>query len=266
MKKLFCLVAMLLLSACGGGGGGVSTTTVDSTTPTGTLAVKIASPTDSTGKTLSSIAAGKNYRVVVRNQALRVNGAVFSAIQDATPGGTLTFALPVATGYSVEAVAYNNDPTTGLNSVLHYAIATGVRVDTSGTSEALLALHPVTANLVLPASVQQGGRYTVMANLSTSGGRQVTPLQTTWYLSPPRTTTFVPFTNDTSATSFTTSHIYQAPLITVVPTNLFFQAVFTVKPTLLGPGESQKSWIFNSPEYSIPVTAPVNLTITAPNF
>jgi hypothetical protein len=268
MIQLAVLLLMLLLAACG-------TSTPASTAPptesaeiaTGVLRVIIAGANDGApGKALASSVAGKNFRVVIRHPTLQVNGQAFSVIQDTVPGGSLSFALPVSTNYTVEALAYSNDPNTGLNTVLKYAIATSVRVDATGASAAVLTLTPVEAKIVLPSSLQQGESYNALANFSSAGGRRVTPLHANWCLMPPKTTTYAPFSNHTAATNFASAHFNYAPATYGVPTNLYFQGVFTLKPTLLGAGEKAKQWIYNAPEVSLPVLAPTNLTIVAPVF
>jgi hypothetical protein len=266
MKKVLLLIVTLVLAACGGGGGGAQVTDVNASTPTGVLAISFA-PEHDPSKALASFAPGKHVRVVIRNQSLRFNGNVFSVIMDAVPGDPLNFALPVAAGYTVEALAYNTDASTGINTVVKYAYTPNVRVTTSGTSGATLTLYPVAATLQLSQPViQQGAMYAVLANLSSAGGRHLTALQSSWYLPPPKTATFAPFTNRTSATSYLTSHLYTVPITGGAPTTIYFQGVFTIKYTLLMAGESPKQWEFDAPEISLPVTADTNLTIVAPDF
>lgn len=261
MKKQLCLLAMLLLTACGGGS---TSSTSDGNAPAGlsNLAVKIVPPSDSTGKPVAADSIPKMYRVVVRNVGRQIN-----VIRDEQAGQQITFSLPVSGGYSVEAIAYTIDPQTGLNRILHYAVANNVRVDSSGNSTTpTMYLHPVTVRLLLPNPILQGGSYGVMANYSSGGGRYVTPLNTLWHLSTPKTSTFAPFVNVTSATVFSNPHPFGVPTTYGVPTNLYFQAVFTLKPTLLNPGESPKKWFFNADEVVKAIGGIDNVKIDLPDF
>jgi hypothetical protein len=271
MKRIWVVIAVSLLAACGGGSSSPNGTsahfTDTATLPAGVLKVTLTPGSDAPpGKELNSVTQGENLRLVMRNETLRTEGVIFQLIQDVAPGSSLTLTPPAATGYTVEALTYTSDPATGLNTVVTYAQATNVTVDASGVSNAVLTLNPVAAALVLPSSILQGAKYSVLANLSTAGGRRVSALQADWFLNTPKTTTFAPFVNRTSITRFAASHSYSAPFTGGVPTNLYFQGVFTVKPSLLKSGERAKQWIFNPPEASLPVTAPINLTIIAPMF
>jgi len=147
-----------------------------------------------------------------------------------------------------------------------YAITNNVKVTATSVSGAVLNLNPVSARVVLPGSVVQGATYTVMANLSSAGGRAVTALQSSWYLAPPQTTTLAPYVNNPAATSYSTFHYFTAPITGGAPTSLFFQGVFTAKSTLLKADEQATQWIYNCPEVNMPVVATTNLTIVAPDF
>jgi hypothetical protein len=272
MRKLILLLAFLLLSACGSGSTvttGETVTNVTAETPTGTLRVSFA-PEQDAPRTVAKVIT-KQVRIVVINQTLRVNGAIFRAIQDVAPGDTVSFALPMARGYTIEAIAYTTDSDTGLNTILRYAVARSVAVG-SEEAGATLTLTDVSARLILPpGGVVQNGRYYVQANYSTGLGRQVTPLYSGWYLVPPKLSSYAGFTNDTSATNYNSTHFFIAPLTGVAGRNLYFQGVFTLKPTLLKDAESMKKWVFNYPSpsfanVSTPVLTPTNFVITTPTF
>lgn len=272
MRKSCLLLAFLLLTACGSGSTvttGGTATNVTPDTPTGTLRVSFV-PEPDTPRTAAKVIT-KQVRIAVTNQTLRVNGAIFRAIQDVAPGDTVSFALPMARGYAIEAITYTIDSDTGLNTVLRYAVAKSVSV---GAEEAgaTLTLTDVTARFILPpGGVVQNGRYYIQANYSTALGRQVSPLYSGWYLVPPKLTSYAGFANDTSATNYNSTHFFIAPLTGVAGHNLYFQGVFTLKPTLLKDGENMKKWVFNYPSpsfanVSTPVLTPTNFVITTPTF
>lgn len=272
MIRCCLLLTFLLLAACGtesmvGTGGGITDVTPES--PTGTLRVSF-TPEQDTPRTAAKILT-KQVRIVVSNQTIRFNGTVFKAIQDVAPGETVSFALPVGRGYSIEAITYTIDSDTGLNSILRYAVAQGISVG-SGEAGATLTLVDVAAQLILPsAGIMQNGRYYVQAGYSTALGRRITPLYSGWYLVPPRLSPYEGFTNNTSATNFNSTHFFVAPYTGVPGHNLYFQGVFTLKPGLLKTGESPKKWVFNYPSpgfanISSPVLTPTNFVITTPTF
>lgn len=275
MKKIFIFITLLLLAACGGGGGaGTNLTNVTPSTPTGTLLVTFA-PDSGAARELAAthaLAVSPHVRIVISNSALILNGVAFKSLQDASPSSPLSFALPIAAGYTVEAVTYTTDSTTGLNTVLRYARAQNISVGTTAAT-ANLTLGTVQAKFILPAGgVVQGSKYSVQAAYSTSNlGRNITPLQSTWYMPPPKTTPFTGFINATSTTLYGVSHQFTAPFPGHAGLNLYFQGVFTLKPALLDTGETAKQWVFNYPNpsfnnVSTPILAPSNFTITTPSL
>lgn len=273
MRELCLLLTFLLLTACGTGGsdangGGVTDVTAES--PTGSLRVSFApEPADPPRAAAKLIT--KQIRIVVTNQTLRVNGNMFRVIQDVAPGDTVSFALPLARGYTIEAITYTNDSDTGLNTILRYAITKNLTVDT-GETGATLTLADVQVQLVLPASgIAQNGRYVIQANYSTALGSRITPLHSGWYLVPPKLTPYTGFINNTTATNFNSTHFFAVPVTAIPGFNLYFQGVFTLKPTLLKTGESLKKWVFNYPNpsftnISAPIQTPTNFVITTPTF
>lgn len=262
MKRILVLIAISLLTACGsgGGGGGNTVTEVSGQTSTGVLNV-----TFNDGAATAKSVAMQDYdsvRVVISNSSLVFNGAPFKVVQDQPDGGTFSFALPLANGYTVEAITYNI--ANGLNVVLDYAVAKNVSITSSTSNSVALTLYAADAKLSVPGTVIQGTKFPVLANLSTAAGRTITPLQSAWFMPTPQTTPV--FENRTSAFRYLTSHSVTAPL---AATKLYFQGIFSLKPSLLAAGETSKQWIFNTPRagfgnLSTSVLAPINVTFPAP--
>lgn len=264
MKRILVLIAISLLTACGsgGGGGGNTVTEVSGQTSTGVLNVTF----NDGAATAKSVAMQTHeyVRVVISNSSLVFNGAPFKVVQDQPPGGKFEFALPLAKGYTVEAITYNIDDANGLNVVLDYAVAKNVSITSSTSNSVALTLYAADARLSVPGTVIHGTKFPVLANLSTAAGRTITPLQSAWYMPPPQTTPV--FENRTSAFRYLTSHSVTAPL---AATKLYFQGIFSLKPSLLAAGETSKQWIFNTPRagfgnLSTSVLAPINVTFDAP--
>lgn len=216
-----------------------------------------------------ALLAHTDVRVVITNSSLRVNGAPFKVVQDQPVGGLFQFALPLASGYTVEALTYSTDPTNGLKVITEYAIASNVPVFSSVSNTVILALTPAVATLVVPGTVVQGGRYSVLANLSTAAGRSITPLRGNWFMPLPKSTPFTGFDTRTSAISYPSTHNMTAPIVGQPGQKLYFQGVFTVKPSLLKTGETSKQWVLNTPNLtfanvSTSILAPTNVSFPAP--
>ncbi|QWV94572.1 hypothetical protein KP004_05130 [Geomonas oryzisoli] len=274
MKKILLLIVTLFLAACGGGGS--STTDVNSSTPTGALSITFAGQQGAakTSGGVTTILDHNRVRVIITNPNLRLNGAPFKAMQDvaAVPGATFSFALPLATGYLVEALTYNELSATSKVPV-EYAVAKAVSVvsaDPTGNNVTLV-LQPVEAKLVVPATVLQGKAVTVLANLSTALGRTATPLQSAWYMPQPKSSPALIFTNQTSAYSYKGLQTATAWTVTGPGERMYFKGVFTLKPYMLDPtkNETLKMWSFGAPDpafgnVSSAILAPYNVSIPVP--
>ncbi|MBJ6750665.1 hypothetical protein [Geomonas anaerohicana] len=267
MKKFMLLVVALMLAACGGGGGS-SVTDVNSGTPTGVVSVKFV---DGAAAKTTALQTYENVRVVITNPNLRLNGQPFRVVADHPSGGApFSFALPLANGYVFEALTYNTNAD-GFKVPADYAISTGVSITRPDNNSVSLALNPTAAVMSAPGVVTQGAKFSVMANLSTMGGRSVTPLQNFWYLPTPQRAPYVTFANSTSAFKYGSAHGVTAPIIIGETTavKLYYQGVFTVKPNLLMGTETAKSWAFYAPSVtfgnlSTSVMAPSNVNIPLP--
>lgn len=260
------LLGALLLSACGlSGGSSGSSSTADggstNTDVTGNVTIKVQQAGEQ-----KAILPGftENIRVSVTNPYLRINSVPLKALATSTIGGApMTFSLPAAPGYTVEAVTYADDGS--LKRLLKYAVVTPVTIPAGQNVDVTLTLTDIVTDITVPASmaastivqnsngqiVPQYNKYPVQVNFSTVLGRKATPLDTTQWavmgqLAPYAGPIHVaPLTNKvlTAPTVFTNSTFY-------------YQGEFHIKTSLVDPTtENVDSWTFNWPNPAYPFNA-----------
>jgi hypothetical protein len=252
MKKLWVLVAMALLSACGSSDTVSSFTTTSSPQGTGTVTVSF---DHSAAKTVGLAAPAAAFiRVVISNPTLVVNHVSYKALQDAAIPGSMTFTVPAANGYTVEAVSYVKDTTLNINRILKYA-KSSLNVAVNSTNPVTLALTPITVALNLPpAGVNTGAPYTVTATIPA-----VSPLQPLWSLIVKTSDFSGP--NHLGTTISPDPHNLTAPAA-FTPGTLYAQGEFFMKDDLLDTTEVNTGWTFNYPNPAYgdaPVTTPLNV-------
>ena len=244
-------MAMALLSACGSSGT-VSSTNTTPSKETGTVTVNF---DHASAKTVGlSPPAATFVRVVISNPSVVVNHVSYKALQDSAIPGSMTFTVPAALGYTVEAVSYVKDTTLTINRILKYAKST-LNVAANSTNPVTLAMTPITVALNLPPSgVNTGAPYTVSATIPA-----VSPLQPNWALIV-RTSDFTG-PNHLGTTITSDPHNLTAPA-TFTPGTLYAQGEFFMKDALLDSTELNTNWTFNypNPDYGdAPVTTPLNV-------
>lgn len=277
MKKLLLLLSVAVLSACGGSSGGGGTNAVNSNgipQQTGTLKVMIAG--DTAGKTLPMLnytarSPNLKYRLVVTNPSLKINGVSYSNFNNGGPdivvGQSIpNFTLPAADGYTLEIVKYvtNN----GVNKILSYGKSSAFNISENAENAVNISLNAVnvtvkfqgyttatpvkwdnysTANASSSLKSYKYGvvtfdRYTAVYGLNntwnmttkTSTNRNSSPFATYGGLGGPRAAVF--FGQRTPESG--------------VETNLFAQAEFYLKPSLLKSTESRTLFSYVYPDQS----------------
>lgn len=252
MKNVMILFSMLLLAACGssGGPGFIAAPTSSGSTGTGSLEVRLEQGNTVMSSLVAPSASGLAaavvaptptfVRVVVRNPGLSINGKTFQAIADSALPADINFALPVATGYIVDAITYVKSGS--INRMIQHGQATGVNIALDTITPVTLTMAPITVSITLPASVEQSSLFDVVSTFPTP-----TPLNPRWLL----TIKTAPITTQLhmGGGSITDVHTGIKAPASFVSGTLYAQGEFFINSNLVDPtkGESYLSWTFNFP-------------------
>jgi len=154
MKKLALLLALGLLAACGGGTTASTTQPATFSSDSGQLQMATTSFTvaDAEAKTqpktlaLGDQADFKNpsnqLRIIISNPNIRVNNIAFKNISTyPIPLPPLSYTLPVAPGYKIEAISYRKTTVPGFNRLKRFGSAT-FEMTKDGSNPAAVTITP----------------------------------------------------------------------------------------------------------------------------
>jgi len=260
MKQVFLLVMMLLLASCSGGGGGGAALGGPDVPPdgkpslTGTITIQLR---DATPKILALAPPDPQFvRIVVTNPSFVISGKSYRALKTIAIGSTapVQFVLPEHVGYQVEALYYANDTSSNLNVMQKYGMQSGINVTSDAKIAIDLAITPIAAGLtpVLP-----NGQNFVYAGIPGGAAADTygmvpvlpveSPLQPAWryYVQTNKL-----FTSPQHYGTPSLNHSSIAAPSSFVNGNLYYQAEFFIKPSLLDTGETYTIWTFNYPNPS----------------
>lgn len=269
MKKLLAmLTCVLLLAACGGGGGsggGNQSQVVPINTKVskelGAITISLQqNPIGSSAKMvgLQTLPTPTNIRFLITNAATG-----FLATQDVEVLNTtsVTIPVPVASGYTVEAVSYLLG--SRFNNLLKYNMTNNIDVSPNANTSVNITLQPIViSSITTPSSIVAGDAFAVSFNIPSLFESSIVQFSTSQFTALPLPIgTNWPYTGILKYSSDGYFN-FNAPTATV-PGTLYFQCLATINSKFKTTTDGNGSWIFIYPninngdeQISIPLTIP----------